>query len=84
MSDDHQENGTANGDVPEIELIIKVENKMQFAIQAKRFFFKLLEKNFKGICIQMKMHNCVARAVYKQQQYILYVILQLSYMVLLF
>lgn len=24
MSDDHQENGTSNGDVPEIELIIKV------------------------------------------------------------
>lgn len=24
MSDDHHENGTSNGDVPEIELIIKV------------------------------------------------------------
>jgi hypothetical protein len=29
MSEEHQENGNANGDVPEIELIIKVSEILQ-------------------------------------------------------
>lgn len=40
MSEDQQENGTSNGEVPEIELIIKVSIALDCT---KKFFFKCSE-----------------------------------------